>query len=127
MDEAASKAAMEDPAASHDGGFFGNLVNTLKNIGGTVIGVAPAIIKAVTPIVKSVTDSSTPVPTDGGLDPGRKPLVKQASIAELMRGGQPVPTPATAPNVPDAPSVADTGRIGESFKEEKILHEGIAR
>lgn len=116
MAEAALQAAMAIPVTSHEEGFFGDLVNVIKDVGSTVIKVAPSVIQAVTPIVKSFTESSMPVPTGGQAGTSNKPLVKQPSIADLVRGGKPIPTPDTAPSAPGAPSLADLARSGKSFR-----------
>ncbi|EXM16543.1 Peptidase S1, PA clan, chymotrypsin-like fold [Fusarium oxysporum f. sp. vasinfectum] len=55
LGDAALHALMSVPAKDiQEEGFFGDLVNTVKNIGSTVIKVAPTVIKTVTPIVQSL-------------------------------------------------------------------------
>ncbi|KAF5534343.1 glutamyl endopeptidase [Fusarium mexicanum] len=56
LGDAALYALMSVPTKDiQEEGFFGDLVNTVKNIGSTVIKVAPAVIKTITPIVQSLS------------------------------------------------------------------------
>ncbi|KAF5976828.1 hypothetical protein FBULB1_6782 [Fusarium bulbicola] len=55
LGDAALYALMSVPTKDiQEEGFFGDLVNTVKNIGSTVIKVAPTVIKTITPIVQNL-------------------------------------------------------------------------
>lgn len=91
MGEAALQALVNiPPSAMHEEGFFSDLIGAVKDIGSTVIRVAPSVVKTVAPLaLEAVAGESS---LNNGLSP---PIIHdrttrhRQSIADILDGGKP--------------------------------------
>ncbi|KAF4947081.1 hypothetical protein FGADI_10711 [Fusarium gaditjirri] len=88
LGDAALHALMSVPAKDiEQEGFFGDLINTVKNIGGTVIKLAPTVIKTVTPIVQNLMNQGGPA----------GPAVQRAGKTNQVGDSSSIPEARTEP------------------------------